>query len=642
MDVIHEKASIKYRIIGGVIDLYIFMGPTVKDVINQYTTLIGKPAMMPYWSFGLHNCRWGYDSLDYLKEVTNGYLDAKIPIDTFWSDIDYMDTYKVFTLGDKFPQKEMKAWIDGLHESGHRWVPIVDPGIKIEEGSEMYIEGLEKELFIKGLDGKPMMGQVWPGATYFPDWFHPEIDSWWEKHIQKFHDMAPADGLWIDMNEIASFCNLDGLSQSCYKPEENCPVSDGTMTDFTICCLVCSTIEPENKLDIPPYKINNADGPLGAKTLPMSSYHFNGFTEYNVHNLHGLMVSRSTAPGSGQYVAHWTGDNRASWDDLKVSIVSAMTSGLWGIPMVGSDICGFFDDTTPELCTRWIQTGAFHPFSRVHNGLEYAPQELYRWDSVAAVARKVYGLRYAMLPYMYTVMHEASVSGVPIIRPLLMEFPNDESAYDVELQFMLGNSVMVSPITDGGKTEIDVYFPAGKWYDLFNYSETINCMPRGGRGCSQRIHTPLEETNVHIHGGNIIPLRETSLNTVESRTKNFELLVALDQNMNAEGNLFHDDGEQVDLTHITTVDYTAKIDNDYKELKLTAKVTKNDYNENNNQDENFGYSTATLLGVSQEPTELKLNNKSLDAEKFSYDDGKLVVSLDGIKVYNAFDLSILF
>jgi alpha-glucosidase (family GH31 glycosyl hydrolase) len=320
-----------------------------------------------------------------------------------------------------------------------------------------------------------------------------------------------------------------------------------------------------------------------------------------------------------------------------------MTTGLWGIPMVGADICGFFDDTTPELCTRWIQTGAFHPFSRVHNGLEYAPQELYRWDSVAAVARKVYGLRYAMLPYIYTVMHEATVSGVPIIRPLLMEFPNDQSAYDVELQFMVGNSIMVSPITDGDTTEIDVYFPAGKWYDMFNYSETINCMPRGGRGCSERIHTPLEETNVHIHGGNIIPLRETSLTTVESRTKNFELLVALDQNMNAEGSLFHDDGEQVDLTHVTMVDYNAKTDNDNKELKITGKVAKNGYDKAQNKDENFEYNIITVLGVSMKPTEIILNGKTLATDKFTFsDDGKLEVTVDNIKVYNDFDLAIKF
>ncbi|KAJ1954098.1 hypothetical protein GGI12_005869, partial [Dipsacomyces acuminosporus] len=483
------------------------------DVIDQYTRLVGRPNRIPYWALGFHNCRYGYKSVYEVNEVIANYSKAKIPLEVAWTDIDYMDKTRDFTFDPvNFPLGEMQKQLKYLHEHNQKMVLMTDPAIQRNSSYGPYARGHAQSAFIKNADGTEFIGQVWPGYTAFPDWFAPNTGAWWSGELKRYFDQLPIDGMWIDMNEAASFC-----TGSCGsgKPEDEIPPLPWTVDPPP----VYRPLDPNNMLLVPPYRIHNPFVELSNKTIETTAMHANGVADYHVHNIYGLMMSqatrkfltsyrpnkrpfllsRSTFAGSGSLVNHWTGDNSASFFDLHVSIASMLDFGIFGIPMVGADICGFNGDTTEELCARWIEVGAFYPFARDHNAIGQIPQELYRWPKVAEASRRALAIRYALLPYFYTAYQHAVEKGWPVARPLVFEFSGAAATASNDRQFLIGDGLLISPVLTQGATTVDAFFPKGIWYDWYNYTAIR------GANANVTLSAPLEHVNVHVRGGKILP-----------------------------------------------------------------------------------------------------------------------------------------
>lgn len=549
-------------------DFYVFTGPSPADVVHQYYEVIGNPHMIPYWVLGFHHCRYGYRNIHEVKEVVRRYRDAKIPLETMWTDIDYMDQYKDFTLDPhNFPVAEVQKFIADLKQRHQHYVLIIDPAIKVERGYAAYEEGLQKGIFIKNPDGSVAVGKVWPGLTAFPDFTNPATQEYWTKWIREFLKLAPVDGLWIDMNEPASFCDghCPGLAKRSHEQvvlhsdSEDEDHLDDRSPDF----------DPRN----PAYRINNAgwEAPLATKTVGPETLHFNNTLHYDLHNLYGhtesimtrqalldihpgkrpFILSRSTFPGTGVHAGHWTGDNWSNWEHLYLSIPAMLNFQLFGIPLVGADICGFIGDTTEELCARWMQLGAFYPFSRNHNTINVRSQEPYLWESVTKASRNALHVRYSLLPYYYTLFYQAHQFGATVTRPLFFEFPDDPKTLFLDRQFLIGAAVLITPVLEQGARHVDGYFGPGQWFDWYTHRLAANISStsspvREGKWIQQS--APMDHIPVHIRGGHIIPLQVPGMTTAESRKNDFELLVALDSHERASGDLYLDDGESLPVT----------------------------------------------------------------------------------------------
>ncbi|CAI5743063.1 unnamed protein product [Hyaloperonospora brassicae] len=624
MDVTMDSKHLVYQTIGGVLDFHIVVGPTPAQVVAQYTKLIGRPKLMPYWSYGFHQCRWGYGSIDALRTVVLEYARNELPLDVIWSDIDYMNKYHDFTLDPtNFAQAEMAAFLDEVHAKGQKFVPIIDPGIPDDTADDAYTRGLAMDVFIKDTNGEPYLGQVWPGPTVFPDFFHPRAKSFWREQIQLMHNRFAFDGLWIDMNELANFCP----GTTCVRQADvTCP----NTTDLTMCCLSCSN--DGNKYDNPPFSINNANSQevIHKKSISTSALHYGNVRQYDAHNLYGMtesiatnsiqeeltnkrsfVLSRSTFPGSGVHVAHWTGDNAATWNDLRWSIVTVLNFGLFGIPMVGADICGFFGVSTMELCARWTALGSFYPFARNHNNIEAPPQETYVWPEVTKVGQKFIGMRYRLLPYIYTLGYHAHAHGLPIARPLFMEFPTDMATHDIDHQFMLGNALLVTPVVTQGATSVTGYFPRGTWFDVFDYSQITS----SGELITTAV--TLYDMPVHIRGGSILAMHQSALTSAAARLTPFDIVIALDSSGSASGDLYVDDGETIRNPDATIVKFVASAGT------FTSTVVRDNY-----VCAGSSYiDKVTVLGVPSSPSKVSLGS----IHKYDSKTQRLEIHLSSVK-----------
>ena len=489
--VLQPTPAITMRSLGGVFDLFFLNGPDPIMTVMQYSKIVGRPFLPPYWSLGYHQCKFEYGTLNRTKQILKQTQDARIPIDVQWNDIDYMDARKDFTFNPK-KFAELPKFVDELHEKGLHYIPIIDPGISSTEKDyyKPYNLGLELDIFIKNSSGQPFTGRVWSnGLTVWPDFTNPKTTFYWTEMFEEYHNQVAFDGVWIDMNEPSNF--FDGQAKGCEK----------------------------NPLNQPQYIPRSVDGhKLYHKTVCPSAKQYLG-SHYDLHNIYGysegiatnkalkairgkrpFIISRSTFPGYGHFGGHWTGDVLSDWSSMHDSITGIMNFNLFGIPMVGADICGFNGNTTAALCKKWMQLGAFYPFSRNHNtdnGIDQDPVSL--GPEVVESAREALNLRYSILPYLYSLFVKAHLFGSPVVKPTFFHAQlGDEIPYFLDKQYFLGDLLIV-PALKEDEAQVEAYLPTGTiWYDLRTFKKIHS-------GPAQFVPLEAEKIPVLVKGGVVIP-----------------------------------------------------------------------------------------------------------------------------------------
>ncbi|KAH7033492.1 family 31 glycosyl hydrolase [Microdochium trichocladiopsis] len=497
----------------GLMDIFVFLGPSPRDVLKSYTELTGTTAMPQEFAIGYHQCRWNYVSDDDVKEVDRKFDKFNIPYDVIWLDIEYTDDKKYFTWqSDMF--KDPISMGEQLDAHGRKLVTIIDPHIKNVGGYHVSDELKSKGLAVKNKEGKDFDGWCWPGSSHWIDAFNPAAIEWWTSLFKyaSFKGTMKNTFVWNDMNEPSVF-----------------------------------------------------NGP--EVTMPKDNLHHGGWEHRDVHNINGMtfhnatytallsrekgelrrpfVLTRSFYSGSQRLGAMWTGDNQASWEHLGAAVPMILAQGISGFPFAGADVGGFFGNPELDLQARWFQAGAFYPFFRGHAHIDARRREPYLLaEPHRSIITAALRLRYALLPAWYTAFFHANQDGSPIVRPMYWTHPSEEAGFDIDDQFFVGSTgLLVKPVVEKDKTSADIFIPDDELYfDYFTYKKLAT-----HKGKHVTVDAPLESIPVLMRGGHIFPRRDIPRRSSQlMKFDDYTLVVVIGKDGKAEGELYVDDGDSFD------------------------------------------------------------------------------------------------
>lgn len=465
-------------------------------VVRGLAELTGTMPMIPKWALGYHQCRFSYQPDSRVIEVADTFRYKRIPCDAIWMDIDYMDGFRIFTFNpEKFPNP--KAVNRDLHLRGFHSTWMIDPGAKVDPDYFVYKSGTENDVWVKTAKGENFHGDAWPGAAAFPDFTYPKAQKWWAGLYKAFLAQG-VDGVWNDVNEP----QINDTPNKTM-PEDNIHRGGGDLPQGT-------HLQYHNVYGMLMVR-SSREGMLSARP-----------------DKRPFILTRSNFLGGQRYAATWTGDNGSTWEHMKLSIPMSLTLGLSGQPISGADIGGFLFNANGDLFGNWIGFGAFYPFSRGHACAGTNNKEPWAFGpEVEKASRIAIERRYILLPYFYTLMHEAATDGMPIMRPAFFADPKDLSLRAEEQYFLVGDNLMVVPAFVEKAN-----YPKGIWREL--------SLVDGDK-------TDKYQANLKIRGGAIIPTGKVIQNTTEESLDPLTLIVCLDENGKAQGELYWDTGDGWDF-----------------------------------------------------------------------------------------------
>lgn len=497
------------------LDFYVLEGKNAYDITKQFRKIIGRSYIPPRFAFGFGQSRWGYKTREDFHDVVKGYRENHIPIDMIYMDIDYMDSYKDFTVSDEF--SDFPAFVNEIKKDNIRLIPIIDAGVKIEKGYEVYEEGVNHNYFCKRKDGSDFVAAVWPGYTHFPDVLNPEVRQWFGSKYQFLTEQG-IEGFWNDMNEPAIFYTPEGIQRVKESIKHFLQQSE---TSDAVWDLQKNVSELANHPDDYGAFYHNVDGKKICHNQVHNLYGFN-MTRAAGEALQKispekrcLLFSRSSYIGMHRYGGIWTGDNKSWWSHILLNLKMLPSLNMCGFLYIGADLGGFGSDTSRDLLLRWLALGVFTPLMRNHAALGTREQECYRFEHVEDF-RHIIGVRYRLLPYLYSEYMKAALTDDLYFKPLAFEYPDDSMAANVEDQLMLGNEMMIAPVYTQNAKGRYVYLPEEMMFVKFLPDETISTeiLSKG----HHYVTIPLNVVPLFIRQGKCIPVADMAECTEELDT----------------------------------------------------------------------------------------------------------------------------
>ena len=526
------------------LNLYVFEGENAYDIVKQFRKVIGRSYIPPKFAFGFGQSRWGYETKEDFCKVADGYRDNHIPLDMIYMDIDYMQDFKDFTVNEE-NFKDFPGFVQEMKDKNIRMIPIIDAGVKVEDGYSVYEEGVEKQYFCKREDGSDFVAVVWPGDTHFPDVLNADARKWFGDQY-RFLTEQGIEGFWNDMNEPAIFYSKEGLAEA---KEVTRRFAD----------------DEEDKIQ---------SWKVGVKLLGLANNHEDYRRFYHlvngkkvrhdkVHNLFGynmtraageaferidpdkrfLMFSRSSYVGMHRYGGIWTGDNKSWWSHILLNLKMMPSLNMCGFLYTGADLGGFGADTTRDLLLRHLALGVFTPLMRDHAANGTREQECYQFEQIEDF-RHVIGVRYRLIPYLYSEYMKAALNDDMYFKPLAFEYPKDKRAVRVEDQLMIGNEIMIAPVYEQNARGRYVYLPETMKFVKFLPDGTImeEILEKG----DHYVEIALNEVPLFIRSGKCIPLAEAVESVAELDTENLKMIGF----EGAQYTLYEDDGIHKDYENV--------------------------------------------------------------------------------------------
>jgi alpha-glucosidase len=537
--------------VNGPLNYYILYGPAPKQVVEDYAWLTGKPPLPPLWTLGYQQSRYSYTPQARVLQVAHQLRADHIPADAIYLDIGYQEKNRPFTVDTKlFP--DFAGMVAQLHAEQFHVVAITDLHIAKypNHNYDPYDSGMAGDHFVKNPDGSVYTGVVWPGASVFPDFTQQQSRAWWGTLYRHFHAIG-IDGFWNDMNEPSIFDT----------PTHTMPLD--VVHRINEPGFITRTATHAEIHDV--YGMENSRGTFeGLRTLDP--------------NLRPFVLTRATYAGGQRYAATWTGDNSSTWNHLRMSTFMLENLGLSGFAFAGADVGGYAGTPPPDLLTKWMEIGAFQPIDRDHTEIRTRNQE--PWvggPAQEAIRRRFIDARYRLLPYLYTLADQASRTGLPIIRPLFLEYPDaapDHHPIDIDIpasgEFLVGRDILVAPSPFPEEPDnYNVEFPSPIWYNYWT-GEKLQPSRSGGHAVEGQAPdqvaltlsvTPnLATLPVFVHAGSILPIAPLVQSTNEKPQGPLTLQVYAGED--CSGSIYQDDGR--------TYAYKS---GDYLRMNFTCQVT---------------------------------------------------------------------